>query len=386
MSRRIDVELTSNRGDGSWTWRAAGARQPRGVVDATLVPEGATVGEVLRADADFDLDGVTVVGLAPIQEKKRNEAERIEVIGPPRRDQELVTSSLVKGGRADRSDRRERRPREGGPGGRDRRDRERSDRERPDRRDRPDKGERPDRRERPERAERPRSAGRRPPRPASRRAAEAQAEAPASRVAPIDPHCSTSCRRSTARSPSRCSPATSPPCVKPSTRRTKRARRRGEPAIDGRELLALAEKLRPRLSHRRVRATAPRPRSPTSTRSTCATSDLSSSPPTTRRVTTNTRARCATPRVRSRRVDSEQASWLEEIASRPRLGRAVPRAAPQLAPAEGGHDSRSLTHGPTQRGSECVVDGRSAGGSLGRGARGGGVFARSPRGCATVPP
>ena len=41
MSRRMEIELTSDRGDGSWTWRAAGAKQPKGVVDAGLVPDGA---------------------------------------------------------------------------------------------------------------------------------------------------------------------------------------------------------------------------------------------------------------------------------------------------------------------------------------------------------
>ncbi len=38
MPRRIDIELTSSRPDGSWTWRAAGAREPRGVVDASVLP------------------------------------------------------------------------------------------------------------------------------------------------------------------------------------------------------------------------------------------------------------------------------------------------------------------------------------------------------------
>ena len=35
---RIDIELTSSRRDGSWTWRAAGAREPQGVVDASVLP------------------------------------------------------------------------------------------------------------------------------------------------------------------------------------------------------------------------------------------------------------------------------------------------------------------------------------------------------------
>src|SRR5881397_472273 len=95
MSRRIEVELTSDRGDGTWTWRAAGAREPRGVLDAKILPDGVKVGDVLRAEADIDLDGVSLTAIVPAQEKHRNEPERIELIGPPRRDDQLVTSSLV---------------------------------------------------------------------------------------------------------------------------------------------------------------------------------------------------------------------------------------------------------------------------------------------------
>ncbi|MEY2447870.1 MAG: hypothetical protein QOH79_1346, partial [Acidimicrobiaceae bacterium] len=139
MSRRIEVELTSARDDGSWTWRAAGAREPRGAVAADVLPPGAKVGDVLRAEADFDLDGVTIISVAPKQEKKRNDAERIEIIGQPRRDEQLVTSTLTsrpksdrRGGRdkGDRGDRGDR-PDRPGPGRRDRKPREAGDRERP---------------------------------------------------------------------------------------------------------------------------------------------------------------------------------------------------------------------------------------------------------------
>ena len=118
MSRRIEVELTSARDDGSWTWRAAGAREPRGVVAGDLLPPGAKVGDVMRAEADFDLDGVTIISIAPKQDKKRNEAERIEIIGQPRRDDQLVTSTLTstpKGGSARQP--RPRRPSAIGPTG-----------------------------------------------------------------------------------------------------------------------------------------------------------------------------------------------------------------------------------------------------------------------------
>ncbi len=65
MSRRIEVELTSSRDDGVWTWRAAGAKQPKGELDGGLLYEGATVGDVVRADADFDLDGIEILAVLP---------------------------------------------------------------------------------------------------------------------------------------------------------------------------------------------------------------------------------------------------------------------------------------------------------------------------------
>jgi hypothetical protein len=322
MSRRIDVELTSDRGDGSWTWRAAGARQPRGVVNATLVPDGAKVGEVLRADADFDLDGVTIVGLAPIQEKKRNEPERIEVTGPPRREEELVTSSLVRGGRAEKSDRRERRPREGGPGGRERRDRERPDRDRPERRERSDKGERSDRRERQERADKPRSAGRRPPRP---RPEEPPKPKP-KRLRPARVHRSAVLDEL----PPEHRPiaeqvlAGDIPAVRQAIDKENEARQeRGETAINGSELLALAEKLRPRLRTAEWRDRAEAAFADVDEidlrdlRSVVVAADSAARDDDTRALAAQLRQALA------RRVDSEQASWLQEITGALDSGRAV---------------------------------------------------------------
>src|SRR5919199_156130 len=94
MSRRIDVELTSDRGDGSWTWRAAGAKQPKGVVDGNLLYQGAKVGDVVRAEADFDVEGITILSVVPPKTAQRKEPERIEVIGT-KRDTPGVPSSLA---------------------------------------------------------------------------------------------------------------------------------------------------------------------------------------------------------------------------------------------------------------------------------------------------
>ena len=83
----MDIELTSDTGDGSWTWRAAGARQPKGTVDAALVPAGEGAGSVLRADVEIGLDGIEIVALGaakPLRSPEKTEG-RIEVKGTPRR-------------------------------------------------------------------------------------------------------------------------------------------------------------------------------------------------------------------------------------------------------------------------------------------------------------
>ena len=94
MSRRIDIELTSARDDGTWTWRAAGAKQPKGVLEASVLYDGAKVGDVVRAEAEFELDGITVTAVhAP--KGSRSEPERLDVVGPDRKDPPPITSSLV---------------------------------------------------------------------------------------------------------------------------------------------------------------------------------------------------------------------------------------------------------------------------------------------------
>jgi hypothetical protein len=80
MSRRIDVELTSARDDGTWTWRAAGAREPRGVVPNDLLYPGAKVGDVVKAEADFDIEGITITSVTP-PKTKAEPANRIEIAG-----------------------------------------------------------------------------------------------------------------------------------------------------------------------------------------------------------------------------------------------------------------------------------------------------------------
>jgi hypothetical protein len=166
MSRRIDIELTSKTPEGSWTWRAAGARQPKGTVEGALVPAGQSVGAVLRADVEVGLEGIEILSLSPAKPVRSPEKVegRIEVKGTPKRAPD-VSVILAPGSSRRRDDDGERRPRRGGPRGAggagrdgDRR-RGRSDGEgRPERGERGERGERPER----QRGAESRPSGRRP--------------------------------------------------------------------------------------------------------------------------------------------------------------------------------------------------------------------------------
>jgi hypothetical protein len=126
MSRRLEIELTSERADGSWTWRAAGAKQPKGDLPGQILPDGAKVGSVFRVEADFEVDGIEITAVVP-DKAARKEPERIEILGSGR-EEPLVTTQLApkgkgrgrKGGRGRDGDDRGRRGSDRGRGERDR--------------------------------------------------------------------------------------------------------------------------------------------------------------------------------------------------------------------------------------------------------------------------
>jgi hypothetical protein len=124
MSRRIDIELTSQADDGSWTWRAAGAKQPKGVVDGALVPAGQAVGAVLRAEIEVGLDGIEVLNLGAAKPMRSPEkaSGRIEVLGTPKRAPDVAVILAPSSGKRPRrrdEDGDERGDRRGGRGGRE---------------------------------------------------------------------------------------------------------------------------------------------------------------------------------------------------------------------------------------------------------------------------
>ncbi|MCE2531029.1 MAG: hypothetical protein J4F44_00850 [Acidimicrobiia bacterium] len=119
MSHRLEVMLTSRRPDGTWTWRAAGARQPRGVLEEGLLPAGAAVGDVLRVEAEVSVDGIAVRQVLPTK-ADRSEAPRVEHLGNQRFTEGVTGPAKFTRGSDDRSERSTGRRRRDGDGGRGR--------------------------------------------------------------------------------------------------------------------------------------------------------------------------------------------------------------------------------------------------------------------------
>ncbi len=80
MPHRMEIELTSARDDDTFTWRAAGARKPKGTVGSSVLPPGSKVGDVVRVEAEVELEGITILSVLPPKEKEKG-AGRIEVVG-----------------------------------------------------------------------------------------------------------------------------------------------------------------------------------------------------------------------------------------------------------------------------------------------------------------
>ena len=88
------------------------------MLDGGLLPGGAKAGDVLRAEADFEIEGITIVSVLAPKESTRADPQRIEIIGSGRPDVPGVTTQLI--GRTDRRPSDRRRDRDEGRPRRDR--------------------------------------------------------------------------------------------------------------------------------------------------------------------------------------------------------------------------------------------------------------------------
>ena len=312
MPRRIEIELTSSRDDGSWTWRAAGAKAPKGTVGGEIVPSGTKVGDVLRVDAEFFVDGIEITGVVPTKESRR-EPERLELLATAT-DEPLVTTTLATRSREDRGPRREGGRRDG-----PRRDGERrgARADRGDRGDRPERerGDRGERKDRPPRRSRPEP----PPVPVVERPK-------AKRLRPGRVH-----RKALLEAlPEEQRPIAEQvilgglPAVRQAIEKQNSERQAaGESAIPAGPLLELAEKLVPKVRTAEWRDRAEAAQRDLDVldlrdlRSVVSTADASAKDDETRALAQQLREGLAT------RADAEHQAWLEELTATVEVGRIV---------------------------------------------------------------
>ncbi len=94
MGRRLEIELTSVN-ESSCTWRAAGAKQPKGEMPASLLYAGAKAGDVVKVEATFFMDGIEINTVHPPSEKKVR-SDVLEMKSRKWSKDELVTTQLSK--------------------------------------------------------------------------------------------------------------------------------------------------------------------------------------------------------------------------------------------------------------------------------------------------
>jgi len=126
MSRRIEIEITSLNGDVA-TWRAAGAKLPKGILNSSLIPGGPVVGNTYRADVEQYMEGIEILSVmapktaSPVDPRN----ERLKLIPTVKSGPDVVVTYAPKGRGGSRREgadtRREGGPsrREGGPGRRE---------------------------------------------------------------------------------------------------------------------------------------------------------------------------------------------------------------------------------------------------------------------------
>jgi hypothetical protein len=318
MARRIEIELTSARDDGTWTWRAAGAKEPKGVLESGLLPAGVKVGDVLRVDAEFEIEGISIINVLPPKDK-RAEPERLQIIGPSRPAPGVTSSLVTKGGRG--KDDRPRRPRDGERDSRPPRGERRDKPERQERGPRPERQPRGERTGRPERGDQP--ARRRPPAAA---APVAEAKPKPKKLNPGSAHRNAVLEQ--------LSPAQRPvaeqllrggiPAVRQAIEtQNKAAREGGEPEISAATVLPMAEDLLPALKAAewldRAEAAALMidDVGTRDLRSIVATADAAGRAERGRELATTLRAALDT------RVNTERERWLADLTSAVEEGRLV---------------------------------------------------------------
>jgi hypothetical protein len=97
MAYRIDIEITSVKDENTFTWRKQGAKQPKGIVDKSLLGSSTKVGDIFKVEIEQSLDGIDIVAVIDSKKKAQGLNTPVIEIGIKKQSDAKVTLTKVKG-------------------------------------------------------------------------------------------------------------------------------------------------------------------------------------------------------------------------------------------------------------------------------------------------
>ncbi len=99
MAQRMEIELTSKLDEERWTWRAAGAKLPKGVLSSSIISPSAKPGDIVRADYERGIDGIDILSTDSVKVREEPDAAaRIELAPRAIKGPEISVTYAPKGG------------------------------------------------------------------------------------------------------------------------------------------------------------------------------------------------------------------------------------------------------------------------------------------------
>ncbi len=82
-TKKIQIELTSRQG-ANWTWRKAGAKQPKGEIAESMLPSGSSLGDEIWIEIASSIDGIYVESVlaSPKTDQQEKNTQTLELLGP----------------------------------------------------------------------------------------------------------------------------------------------------------------------------------------------------------------------------------------------------------------------------------------------------------------
>ncbi len=89
-TKKIQIELTSRQGD-NWTWRKAGAKQPKGEIAESMLPSGSNLGDEIWVEIASNIDGIYVESVlpSPKTDQQGKNVQTLELLGAKKKSKSV---------------------------------------------------------------------------------------------------------------------------------------------------------------------------------------------------------------------------------------------------------------------------------------------------------